>query len=335
MSIRLVILYSGYDDGLFNLSSMHPGRLSRLPNHLDRVFKYRSRYAYDERILDSLIQTKRELLRLAHSSLMLIILLLLALFSTRYWYLLFKAKSGTAVFPLNTDRRSLEMSLPVILVILWITLRMSTVLNILWMKWQQIPVLTKPISLNDVIENSLTRFSIGAILLIILTISNLKSMSKLGFRLNDLSNQFRDGAVGVLLAVIPVTFLLFITQSFRTEEVMHPLLILLKASPHFLTVFWIFISAVLVAPLVEELIYRVILQGWLEEVLPPFAAIICSSLVFSLIHGFPDCIPLFPLAFILGTLFYYRRSFASIVITHALFNGFNLALALSNQPIPV
>ena len=264
-----------------------------------------------------------------------LIVLLLALYSTRYWYLLFKAKSGTAVFPLNTERCSLEMSLPVVLVLLWITLRMSTSLHILWMKWQQIPVLTKTVSLNDVIGDSLTRISFGVVLFIILTLSNQKSLAKLGFHLNEKSSQLRDGSVGFLLALIPVMILLFITNSFRTEEVMHPLFILLKASPHFSTVLWIFISAVFVAPLVEELIYRVILQGWLEEVLPPFAAILCSSLVFSIIHGFPDCIPLFPLAFILGTLFHYRRSYASIVITHALFNGMMLALALVNQSIPV
>ncbi|MFK7777194.1 MAG: type II CAAX endopeptidase family protein [Gimesia sp.] len=263
------------------------------------------------------------------------IILLLALVSTRYWFLLFKAKSGTAIFPLNTDRRPLEMSFPVILVILWITLRLSMSLNVLWTKWQEIPVFTKPVSLNDVIGSSLTTFSFGVILIVMLALSNQKTMQKIGFRLNDKLGQLRDGSVGFLLALIPVIILLFITHSFRTEEVLHPLFILLKASPHFSTIFWIFISAVLVAPLFEELIYRVILQGWLEDVLPPFAAIFCSSLVFSFVHGFPDCIPLFPLAFILGTLFYYRRSFVSNVITHALFNAVNLTMALLNQQNPV
>jgi len=274
------------------------------------------------------------LLRLVLSSLILL-LLLLALLSTRYWYQLFKAKNGTAVFPFYTDRCPLEMSLPVILVILWISLRMSTSLNILWMKWQEIPVVTKPVSLNDVIGSCLTTFSFGVILVIPLVLANQKSVPQLGFRLNDKMGQLRDGAVGFLLALIPVMILLFVTQSFRTEEVLHPLFLLLKARPQFSTIAWIFISAVVVAPLIEELIYRVVFQSWLEEVLPPFAAIMTSSLVFSFVHGFPDCIPLFPLAFLLGTLFYYRRSYASVVITHALFNGINLALALSNQQIPV
>ncbi|MCA9013817.1 MAG: CPBP family intramembrane metalloprotease, partial [Planctomycetaceae bacterium] len=141
--------------------------------------------------------------------------------------------------------------------------------------------------------------------------------------------------VAFLLALLPVMALLLLTYPFRTEETLHPFFQLLKEHPHFSTISWIFISAVLVAPLFEELIYRVIFQSWLEDILPPFVAILISSLVFSIVHGFPDCIPLFPLAFVLGTLFYYRRSYAANVITHALFNGINLALALANQPPPV
>ena len=265
---------------------------------------------------------------------LILLLLLLAFLSTRYWYTLFKAKNGTAVFQFNTDRRSLEMSLPVILVILWISIRMSSSFNKLWMKWQELPVLTKPVSLDDVIGSCLITFSFGVILFITLVLSNQKSVPQLGFRLNDKMGQLRDGSVGFLLALIPVMLLLFVTQSFRTEEVMHPLFLLLKSHPQFSTIAWIFISAVVVAPLFEELIYRVIFQSWLENILPPFVAIMTSSLVFSFVHGLPDCIPLFPLAFLLGTLFYYRRSYASVVITHALFNGINLALALSNQQIP-
>jgi len=262
-------------------------------------------------------------------------LLLLAILSTRYWFRIFKAKSGTAVFPFHADRCPIEMSLPVILVILWISLRMMTSLEKLWIQWQEITVLTKPVSLNDVMVSCLTSFSLGVILITGLVLSNPKSVHQSGFRLNEKIGQLRDGFVGFLLALIPVVILLFVTRGLRSEETIHPLFILLKAHPQFSTVIWIFISAVVVAPLIEELVYRVIFQSWLEEVLPPFAAILTSSLVFSFVHGFPDCIPLFPLAFILGTLFYYRRSYASVVFTHALFNGIMLALALSNQQIPV
>lgn len=262
---------------------------------------------------------------------LILLLLLLALLSMRYWFVLFKTKSMAPLFQFNTNRLRLEMSFPVFLAILWISLQLTTSLRKVWLDWQQKPVLPRSISINDVIGSCLTSFSFGVILILILALQNQNSLQKLGFRLNDRLGQIRDGSVGFLLALIPVMALLFLTQSLRTEEAMHPLFLLLKARPQFSTISWILISAVLIAPLFEELIYRVLFQGWLEDLLPPVAAILVSSLVFSIVHGFPDCIPLFPLALILGTLFYYRRSYISNVITHALFNGINLALALANQ----
>lgn len=263
-----------------------------------------------------------------------LLLLLLTLLSMRYWFLLFQAKNCAPVFQFNTDRCQLDTSLPVFLTILWISHQLMTSVTKEWMQWQQTTVPATVISLNAVIASCVITLSFGIVLILILTLLNQNPLPKLGFRLNDKTGQLRDGAVGFLLAILPVMALLLLTQSFRTEEVMHPLFLLLKAHPQFSTITWIFISAVVVAPLFEELIYRVIFQSWLEDLLPPLAAILTSSLIFSIVHGFPDCLPLFPLALILGTLFYYRRSYAANVITHALFNGINLALALANQPNP-
>lgn len=262
------------------------------------------------------------------STSLFLLLFLLTLLSIRYWFLLIKAKSITPVFPLNPNRCQLEMSLPVILVILWISLRFA---GSIVSKWQTTTIKSNLISLDAVIESCMTTFSFGVILLFILVISNRNSLQKLGFRVDDQLSQIRDGSIGFLLSLIPVMALLLLTQSVRSEETLHPLFLLLKEQPHISTIIWIFISAVIVAPLVEELIYRVILQSWLEDFLHPFVAILVSSLVFSIVHGFPDCIPLFPLAFVLGTLFYYRRSYVAVVITHVLFNSINLAIALSGQ----
>lgn len=247
----------------------------------------------------------------------------------RYWFRLYQTRLISSVFQLTPHRSRLEISVPVILATLWITLQLMTTIS---NSVQPKPDLTRSISLNDIIGSCALTFSFGTVLILILTLQNSDSMQNLGFRLNHKMSQLRDGSVAFLLALIPVMALLLLTHPFRTEETMHPFFQLLKELPHFSTISWIFISAVIVAPLFEELIYRVIFQSWLENLMPPFVAILISSLVFSIVHGFPDCIPLFPLAFTLGTLFYYRRSYAANVITHALFNGVNLALALANQP---
>lgn len=96
-------------------------------------------------------------------------------------------------------------------------------------------------------------------------------------------------------------------------------------------VFWIALSVVVVAPLVEEILYRVVLQGWLEQHLPAWAAIAIVALAFSAAHyspGRPDAVPLLPLALILGWLYHRRRSLPAAMLAHALFNASMLGLAL-------
>ena len=87
------------------------------------------------------------------------------------------------------------------------------------------------------------------------------------------------------------------------------------------------------APIGEELLYRVIIQGVLQRHLPPSVSIVISSVVFSAVHGFPDAIGLFPLALILGYLYWRTGSYLTIVTTHAVFNGATVILTLlSPQP---
>tara|TARA_R110002124_G_scaffold61485_4_gene168453 strand:- start:649 stop:1464 length:816 start_codon:yes stop_codon:yes gene_type:complete len=260
-----------------------------------------------------------------------LLLLLLTLLSIRYWLQLMTTRRISSVFPLNPDRYQLEFSFPVLLAMLWIAIQFTSSLEREWSEWHQTLAPSKPVTVVQIMQSSLITFCFGTILILMLTLAHFDVIQKLGFRLNEIRRQLRDGAVGFLLALLPVMALLLLTYPFRSEESLHPFFLLLKAEPHFSTISWIFISAVIVAPLFEELIYRVLFQGWLERLLHPFAAILTSSLVFSIVHGFPDCIPLFPLAVVLGTLFYYRRSYIAIIVTHALFNAVNLALALANQ----
>jgi membrane protease YdiL (CAAX protease family) len=92
-------------------------------------------------------------------------------------------------------------------------------------------------------------------------------------------------------------------------------------------VFWIVLSAAFLAPLTEELLYRVLLQGWAQSHLAPWQAIVASSFVFVAQHSMSDWLPLLPLALILGYVYHRRRSYLAVVVLHALFNGVMLALA--------
>ena len=109
------------------------------------------------------------------------------------------------------------------------------------------------------------------------------------------------------------------------------------------------------APFVEEFLFRVVLQGWLEkayyrtrvllttqlsqqeprpgtviaaEVPPPFMwqPIIISSLTFSLLHlgHGPDPIPLFVLALVLGYLYAKTHRILPCIVVHMALNGFSM-----------
>ena len=137
------------------------------------------------------------------------------------------------------------------------------------------------------------------------------------------------GVWGFLLALVPVYLSELPVSLWRTP---HTLLEVLGPHPTREVIAWAVLSAVVVAPLFEELLFRVVLQGLLARQ-SPVAGIICTALVFALVHGWADAVPLFPLALILGYVYHRRHSYLAVVTIHALFNGLNLSLALASPEL--
>lgn len=154
------------------------------------------------------------------------------------------------------------------------------------------------------------------------------SLKDYGIRFQGLFRQLAVGGLAFLASFLPVYALLLATSPFRSVETLHPFLRLLQSNPGAKTVFWIGLAVSIVAPFLEEMIYRVILQTSLGHWLPAGVAIPLTAAVFCLAHGWPDMIPLFPLALILGWVHHRYRSYLAVVATHALFNSWMLALAL-------
>ncbi len=136
------------------------------------------------------------------------------------------------------------------------------------------------------------------------------------------------GAIGFLASVAPVQLVLWSTLPFRNEYHIHLLLqaIHKQHNPQLLTA--VGVSAVLAAPLCEELMYRVFLQTWLIERLGTLGGIVLTALLFSLSHGPTDAPALLPLALLLGWLFHRTSSYFAVVKMHALFNAYNILLVL-------
>ncbi len=183
------------------------------------------------------------------------------------------------------------------------------------------------IKLSAVQYGCLFRALLGLAVLLPLVTNPQTSTESLGFRLTNFARQVRDGVHVYFLSLLPVFAVWYAASPWRKEEDLHPLLKFLRENSSFEPVAWVFFAAAVIAPLYEELLYRVVLQTGLELSLPRRAALVATAVIFAAVHGMPDSVPLLPLALLLGYLYQQRRSFAANVITHSLFNATNLLFA--------
>jgi uncharacterized protein len=88
-----------------------------------------------------------------------------------------------------------------------------------------------------------------------------------------------------------------------------------------------FVAIAIAAPVVEELLFRGLLQNALARYLPIWGAIILSSFLFSLVHLQPYAIPgLMSLSIAFGYLYHRTGSLRTNIILHMANNAFALIL---------
>jgi membrane protease YdiL (CAAX protease family) len=208
------------------------------------------------------------------------------------------------------------------------------------------------------VENALAsaaiELSLIAILGVALVVVHRASASDLGVPTSAplWRRDLRLGSIACLAAMMPVyaiQMLLMIAQGPELAEP-HPLIRVLQLRGDELALLAAALQAVVVAPVFEEFIFRLLLQGWLEKVERRWRwarygdiavtgrwAIAGSSALFALAHvghGF-DPIPLFVLALILGYVYRQTHRVAPCVVLHMLFNGFTLlVLWMTLEPVP-
>lgn len=163
-------------------------------------------------------------------------------------------------------------------------------------------------------------------------LSSRRPPVEFGLRWIPIRPQIRDGVYGFLLSVLPMIGTVLLTAPLRTRDTQNPLLTFMSDTGSPLDIVLICLLAVVIAPLSEELMFRVILQGWLSTVVRPALAVPIVVAAFAAIHGLTDGIALVPLAAVLGYVFYRRHSYVSVVVIHALFNATMLILQILTQP---
>jgi membrane protease YdiL (CAAX protease family) len=136
-----------------------------------------------------------------------------------------------------------------------------------------------------------------------------------------------------LASYLPTTMLRVVVVSLYTSVVgedpgQHELLEMLKSGVDATLMTMIAVTAVLLAPIVEELQFRVVILGGLAQRGQAKMALVLSSILFGLVHGIPDGLALLPLAFALGYTYLRRRSYITVILVHFFFNAFNMLVAL-------
>jgi len=154
----------------------------------------------------------------------------------------------------------------------------------------------------------------------------------LGFVGTWLGADLRLATAGVALVLMPLLGLA--TALNRLVPYQHDLIDLLTLRRDPLAVTLVVVSAVVAAPLVEELFFRRILQGWLEKLLPTadgWPAIAVSAGAFALAHQGQGLafVPLFPLGIVLGFVARRTGSIVPCILLHALFNAVSVGLLLA------
>ena len=148
--------------------------------------------------------------------------------------------------------------------------------------------------------------------------------------------ELRYAAEVFLAAYVPTAMLrilLVVLTEGLTGEVpdQHPFLDMMESDVGMAVLSLIVLTAVILAPIVEELQFRVVILGGLAQLGKPGLALGVSSVLFAFAHGFPDSLALLPLAFALGYTYLRRRSYITVMMVHFLFNAFNMVLAFASM----
>lgn len=134
----------------------------------------------------------------------------------------------------------------------------------------------------------------------------------------------------LMISILPLTLGMMLWMNYLTEWFALPDLtadMFIQMKDHVLGV----VSIALIAPIVEEMLFRGAIEGHLLHVWKnPSAAIFASALIFGIIHLNPAQIPYaFVLGLLLGWLYWRTRSLLPCILLHLINNGLSVILMIA------
>jgi len=137
-------------------------------------------------------------------------------------------------------------------------------------------------------------------------------------------------ALATLLAMLPLRVLVgVLLDEFGVRDVRQPVVERMLTDISGVDLAIACASAVLLAPIVEEFLFRGLLQMSLRRYVGPWGAVFLGGVLFAAIHQpWPIAVALLPLAWILGYLYQRRQSLLAPILLHMLFNALTLTLVV-------
>jgi len=169
-----------------------------------------------------------------------------------------------------------------------------------------------------------------------LTVMRGTFLDDLGLRFDKFTSDVRVGLLGFLAAVLPVYGLQLLLTRFFEMPSEHPIVTFATRQTSLPSLVLAGVVAAVVAPLAEEFLFRVVLQGWLEkkqvrtrhlgdvsDVSPGLGPAATVSVLFAALHmgHGPDPIPLFFLSLILGYLYQRTHRIVAPLTVHFCVNS--------------
>lgn len=201
------------------------------------------------------------------------------------------------------------------------------VLFLVWSRLQrELSPQNEPVDLPTVSLSLLLSVCVWVLLVCLWLPLNTSVVAIWKHALGNAQELLKWGSWGYLLAIGPTLLLVLLSAAWRSPETQHSYLLALERSPSLGLLLLMILSAVVVAPMTEEMLFRVVLQGWLRQQMGKWKAVLLVAVLFAAIHGWRDALALLPLALTLGLVYECRGDYLTVVVTHAWFNGIMLVL---------
>jgi len=141
--------------------------------------------------------------------------------------------------------------------------------------------------------------------------------------------------IPILMSLSALVGLVSILFHFQTPEIAHELLETISQTKDISTLIALLSSAIIVAPLIEEFVFRGFLQHCMRDIVSektPWVNIVICSLIFASVHigaaQWQTMPALFTLGCILGWMYERTASLWPCIILHAIFNALNIGIVL-------